>query len=91
MVDETVQIEASVLRIAGEFVAPLTARGGFHDDGTKFHLQILDGPTCLLEWRDLPAGRIHDPERLANTLEDLRLSLRAMGYSVGPPERRNEA
>jgi hypothetical protein len=82
------EVAASILKLAGEFVAPLRARGGFDDHGQKFHLEIRDGERSVLEWANIPAGRIHDPERLASTLEDLRLSLKAMGYDVGPAHLR---
>jgi hypothetical protein len=78
-------IAASILKLAGDFVVPLRARGGFYDEDQKFRLEILDGERKVLEWEDIPTPRVRDPERLANTLEDLRLSLQAMGYKVGPP------
>jgi hypothetical protein len=83
--DTPERIAASIVKLASDFVVPLRARGGFYDEDRKFRLEILEGEQSLLEWEDIPTPQVRDPERLANTLEDLRLSLLAMGYSVGPP------
>jgi hypothetical protein len=85
---ESEELATSILKLASAFVSPLVARGGFYDEGSKFSLQVLDGERSLLEWKEIPSPRLRDPERLANTLEDLRLSLKAMGYEVGPPHSR---
>jgi hypothetical protein len=82
------EIAASILRLTNDFVTPLVATGNFYDEGSAFRFAILDGQRSLFEWEGIPSERVRNPEELAHVIEEIRLSLKGMGYDVAPRRTR---
>jgi hypothetical protein len=82
------EMAASIAAVAAPFVQPLKIMSTFTEDGSRLRLEVFDGESSVLEW-ELLAEYTRDPDRLTKILDDLRLSLISMGYTVGPSHLRS--